>query len=165
MGNCLLLQSLRCSRLRSVSSSVFQPRRVVLPQFSKIHLDPTQKLMTMTTRVFIAVAVFVAAVAAQEEFQCPLESGFFAHDTSCDRYWHCQDDVAELKLCANGLAFDDTDPRNQRENCDYIYNVECGDRTEIEAAISTPHCERLNGVSPMRRDATSSGAAGAERPV
>ena len=70
-------------------------------------------------------------MAAQEEFQCPLESGFFAHDTSCDRYWHCQDDVAELKLCANGLAFDDTDPRNQRENCDYIYNVECGDRTEI----------------------------------
>ena len=46
------------------------------------------------------------------------------------------DDKAELKVCGNGLAFDDTDVKNQRENCDYIYNVDCGDRTEIGKSIS-----------------------------
>jgi len=97
-------------------------------------------------RAFIAVAFFVASVAAQDFFECPLENGFFAHDTSCDKYWHCEDDVAELKVCSNGLAFDDTDPKMQRENCDYLYNVECGDRTVVEDPISTTHCPRLNGV-------------------
>lgn len=96
-------------------------------------------------RVFMAIALFVATAAAQE-FVCPIESGFFPHETSCDKYWHCEDDVAELKVCGNGLAFDDTDPRFLRENCDYLYNVECGERTEIEEPISTPHCPRLNGV-------------------
>lgn len=84
------------------------------------------------------------SVAAQEDFQCPQESGFFAHDTSCDKYWHCEDDVAELKVCANGLAFDDTDPRNLRENCDYLYNVECGERTEIGTAHSIHPVEPIN---------------------
>ena len=71
---------------------------------------------------------FGGPVAA--EFECPEDNGFFAHDTSCDKYWHCEEGVASLKICGNGLAFDDTDAKNQRENCDYIYNVECGERSE-----------------------------------
>jgi len=98
----------------------------------------------MARHILVALAVLVASVAA--EFECPEDNGFFAHDTSCDKYWHCEEGVASLKICGNGLAFDDTDAKNQRENCDYIYNVECGERSEREPDISTPHCPRLHGV-------------------
>ncbi|EFX62118.1 hypothetical protein DAPPUDRAFT_230004, partial [Daphnia pulex] len=83
-----------------------------------------------------------------DTFVCPKENGFFAHDISCDKYWKCVEGVATLELCGNGLAFDDTDLKNQRENCDYIYNVECGDRLEVEAPISTRNCPSLHGVFP-----------------
>ena len=65
------------------------------------------------------------------EFDCPKENGFFPHPTSCDKYWKCEDGKATLTLCGNGLAFDDTDAKFQRENCDYIYNIDCGDRANI----------------------------------
>ncbi|QQP54501.1 Uncharacterized protein FKW44_007351 [Caligus rogercresseyi] len=32
------------------------------------------------------------------------------------------------------------------ENCDYIYNINCGNRTELEAPISAPNCPRLYGT-------------------
>ena len=35
--------------------------------------------------------------------------GFFPHLISCDKYWACDDGVAELRTCGNGLAFLDTD--------------------------------------------------------
>lgn len=70
-----------------------------------------------------------------DTFVCPKENGFFAHDISCDKYWKCVEGVATLELCGNGLAFDDTDLKNQRENCDYIYNVECGDRLEVGESV------------------------------
>ena len=73
--------------------------------------------------------LWFAAMAA--EFDCPKENGFFPHPTSCDKYWKCEDGKATLTLCGNGLAFDDTDPKFQRENCDYIYNIDCGDRANI----------------------------------
>lgn len=66
-----------------------------------------------------------------QPFVCPKETGFFAHELSCDKYYKCTEGVAELKVCGNGLAFDDTDLKNVRENCDYIYNVDCGERLEI----------------------------------
>lgn len=66
-----------------------------------------------------------------EVFNCPKDNGFYAHDSYCDKYWKCENGRAELKLCGNGLAFDDTDLKNNRENCDYLYNIECGDRTDI----------------------------------
>jgi len=96
----------------------------------------------------IIVAAFLIAAASAQQFTCPKENGFFAHDRSCDKYWKCEGAKAELKVCGNGLAFDDTDAKFTRENCDYVYNVDCGDRDTIEAAISTPHCPRLYGVFP-----------------
>ena len=44
------------------------------------------------------------------------------------------------------MAFDDLDPTFTTENCDYVYNVDCGNRTELEPAISAPNCPRLYGT-------------------
>jgi hypothetical protein len=56
--------------------------------------------------------------------------------------------VAELKTCGNGLAFDASDSKFLTENCDYLHNVDCGERTQLESPISTPHCARLYGIFP-----------------
>lgn len=75
---------------------------------------------------------FLYAVHGQrEEFKCPDDYGFYPHSLSCDKYWKCDNNVAELKTCGNGLAFDDTDPKFLKENCDYLHNVDCGARTQL----------------------------------
>lgn len=68
---------------------------------------------------------------AQESFKCPDDFGFYPHDSSCDKYWKCDNNVAELKTCGNGLAFDAGDSKFLTENCDYLHNVDCGDRTVL----------------------------------
>jgi len=82
------------------------------------------------------------------EFFCEHDVGFYPHDLHCDKYWACDAGVATLKSCGNGLAFQDNDPEYLKEECDYIYNVQCGHRTELEPPISTPHCDYLHGVFP-----------------
>jgi hypothetical protein len=86
--------------------------------------------------------------AVQEDayYDCPDDFGFFPHSRSCDKYFACSNGTATLKLCGNGLVFDATDPL--RENCAYPFSVKCGDRTDLEPPISTPHCPRLYGIFP-----------------
>jgi len=79
-------------------------------------------------------------------FQFQDKFGFYPHHKSCDKYWACENGTATLKLCGNGLAFDDSDRYNLRENCAYPFSVDCGDRTDLEPPISTPHCPRLYGI-------------------
>jgi hypothetical protein len=88
----------------------------------------------------------IAGARAQESFKCPDDYGFYPHHQSCDKYWKCDNSVAELKTCGNGLAFDATDSKFLTENCDYLHNVDCGERTQLEAPIGTPHCARLYGI-------------------
>jgi len=80
------------------------------------------------------------------DFKFPHEYGFYPHPTSCDRYYKCENSKSELKTCGNGLAFDTSDPKFLAENCDYLHNVDCGDRTELEPAQSTKNCPRLYGI-------------------
>ncbi|XP_067617201.1 protein obstructor-E isoform X1 [Eurosta solidaginis] len=101
----------------------------------------------MNKYMIVFVALFGAAVA-QDSFKCPDDFGFYPHDLSCDKYWKCDNNVAELKTCGNGLAFDASDPKFLTENCDYLHNVDCGDRSQLEPPISTPHCSRLYGIFP-----------------
>lgn len=68
---------------------------------------------------------------AQDHFKCPDDFGFYPHDASCDKYWKCDNNAAELKTCGNGLAFDSSDSKFLTENCDYLHNVDCGDRTQL----------------------------------
>ena len=65
---------------------------------------------------------------------------------SCDKYWYCEEGVAELKTCGNGLGFIDTDPTFTLEQCAELHLVECGERTELEPPISTQNCPRLYGT-------------------
>ena len=77
-------------------------------------------------------ALLVSLCQAQDDdkFKCPDEfEGFYPHLYSCDKYWHCKSGSANLKLCGNGLVFDDIDPTYTSENCDYMHNVECGNRS------------------------------------
>lgn len=74
---------------------------------------------------------FCFTAVAQENFKCPDDFGFYPHHKSCDKYWKCDNGVAELKTCGNGLAFDASDSKFLTENCDYIHNVDCGDRHEL----------------------------------
>ncbi|KAJ8876116.1 hypothetical protein PR048_024025 [Dryococelus australis] len=90
------------------------------------------------------VTVVLAGMA--QEFKCPDDYGFYPHTTSCDKYWKCDNGVSEPKTCGNGLAFDASDPKYLTENCDYIHNVDCGDRTQLEPPIAATHCPRLYGI-------------------
>ena len=112
-------------------------------------------------RTLVALACALASVqlsAGQlvDDFSCPDEfEGYYPHLYSCDRYWKCLEGIAEEKLCGNGLAFDDSDPTFTTENCEYSYNVQCGNRTELEPPISAPNCPRLYGTFPAEDDCTA----------
>ena len=77
------------------------------------------------------VFFFCILAVAQDNFKCPDDFGFYPHELSCDKYWKCDNNVAELKTCGNGLAFDASDPKYLTENCDYLHNVDCGDRSQL----------------------------------
>lgn len=93
-----------------------------------------------------------------DDFECPDEFvGFYPHLISCDKYWHCEDGFAELKTCGNGLAFVDEgiktdEPTYSLEQCNEYHLVECGERTELEPAISAPNCPRLFGTYADQED-------------
>ncbi|XP_044597367.1 protein obstructor-E-like [Cotesia glomerata] len=99
-------------------------------------------------KFYLITALLIIASEAQDTFKCPDDFGFYPHHLSCDKYWKCDNNVAELKTCGNGLAFDASDAKFLTENCDYLHNVECGERTQLEPPISTPHCARLYGIFP-----------------
>lgn len=61
--------------------------------------------------------------------ECPLPNGFFADARQCDKYYQCVDNVLTEKMCPDGLAFVDHNPR--AEKCDYISAVDCSERPEL----------------------------------
>merc|ERR1711936_190180 len=110
-----------------------------------------------TTNMIDTVLVLVFSVASclaqdagldyVDDFSCPDElEGYYPHLYSCDKYWACFDGLAELRTCGNGLAFIDTDESYKLEQCEELHLVECGQRTELQPAISTPNCPRLWGT-------------------
>ena len=67
--------------------------------------------------------------AGQSSFRCPEPNGYFEDVKQCDKYYDCQDGVAEERLCPDGLVFDPFS--RKREPCDHYFNVDCGDRLEL----------------------------------
>eukprot|EP00091_Calanus_sinicus_P007873 TRINITY_DN191_c0_g1_i2.p1 TRINITY_DN191_c0_g1~~TRINITY_DN191_c0_g1_i2.p1 ORF type:complete len:235 (-),score=51.91 TRINITY_DN191_c0_g1_i2:80-784(-) len=101
----------------------------------------------MNQRLFLVAAIAAAASGQIDDFRCPDEQlGFYPHLYSCDKYWYCEDGIEELRTCGNGLAFIDTDPSYKLEQCNELYLVDCGARTELEPAISTTNCPYLYGT-------------------
>ncbi|KAK3867377.1 hypothetical protein Pcinc_027156 [Petrolisthes cinctipes] len=80
---------------------------------------------------------------AQFASDCPSPDGYFADARQCDKYYKCVDGVLEEKLCPDGLAFVDHNPRI--EKCDYISQVDCTGRPELQPAQPTTVCPRQNG--------------------
>ncbi|XP_063840586.1 protein obstructor-E-like [Scylla paramamosain] len=87
----------------------------------------------------------LAAAPQQQQIvsQCPLPNGFFADAQQCDKYYQCVDNVITEKLCPDGLAFVDHNPRS--EKCDYISAVDCTGRPELQPAQPAGACLRQNG--------------------
>lgn len=101
----------------------------------------------MAPRAITLLPLLLASFAgAQVQFECPHEFGFYPHAVACDQYWACEGSVPTLKQCGNGLAFQANDPDFLKEDCDYLHNVQCGERTQLEPPISTPHCDYLHGI-------------------
>lgn len=99
------------------------------------------------SRLFLISALAAVALGQEDNFECPDEFlGFYPHLYSCDKYWFCEDGIAELRTCGNGLAFIDTDESYKLEQCNELHLVDCGARTELEPPISTPNCPRLYGT-------------------
>lgn len=88
-------------------------------------------------------AICVASTFADEQFKCPKPNGQYDDEIQCDRYYECTDGVAKSKLCPDGLVFDSL--IRKLNKCDQPFNVDCGDRTELQPPKSTKLCPRRNG--------------------
>ncbi|KAK7084861.1 chitin binding [Halocaridina rubra] len=101
----------------------------------------------MWTKAAISFLLLVAAKGQQFSSECPTPNGYFADAVQCDKYYKCIDDVLTEKLCPDGMAFNDLNPRV--EKCDFIFQIDCTERPELQPAQATDVCPRQNGYYPM----------------
>nr|CAD7613865.1 unnamed protein product [Timema genevievae] len=76
-------------------------------------------------------------------FKCPEKDGQYEDPIQCDKYYECQDGKAKEKLCPDGLMFDETIRKINK--CDQPFNVDCGDRIELQPPQGNNNCPRKNG--------------------
>jgi len=96
-------------------------------------------------RVLIVLAALAISLASGQ-FSFPKEGrdGTYEDTRQCDKYYECYDGIAEERLCPDGLVFDPFS--NKREPCDHYFNVDCGDRLELQPPKGPNDlCPRLNG--------------------
>ncbi|ROT69666.1 putative peritrophin-44-like [Penaeus vannamei] len=68
----------------------------------------------------IVSSLLLACASAQQLVSdCPSPNGYFADSVQCDKYYDCVDDVLTEKLCPDGMAFNDLNPRI--EKCDFTF--------------------------------------------
>jgi len=95
-----------------------------------------------TMRILILATLAISMVSGQ--FVCPEKDGTFEDSRQCDKYYECYDGISEERLCPDGLVFDPFS--NKREPCDHYFNVDCGDRLELQPPKGPSDlCPRLNG--------------------
>merc|ERR1711955_25320 len=99
---------------------------------------------TMSSTSYLVLAAAIALAAGQSNFRCPDRDGTYPDSIQCDKYYDCQDGLAEEKLCQDGLVFDPYS--RKREPCDHYFNVDCGDRLELQPPKGPSDlCPHLNG--------------------
>merc|ERR1712241_893646 len=104
----------------------------------ELHCDRMALLRIITLSAFLALA------SAQTNFICPEKDGLFEDTQQCDKYYDCFDGIPEERLCPDGLVFDPFS--RKREPCDHYFNVDCGDRLELQQPKGPSDlCPRLNG--------------------
>ncbi|XP_039289061.1 protein obstructor-E isoform X4 [Nilaparvata lugens] len=93
---------------------------------------------------FLLLLALVNSFAGAADFQCPsAKFGQYEDPVQCDKFYECDEGRATPKLCPDGLVFD---PLNRKVNkCDQPFNVDCGDRIELQAPKSNHLCPRKNG--------------------
>ncbi|CAG9865494.1 unnamed protein product [Phyllotreta striolata] len=80
---------------------------------------------------------------ASAQFICPPKDDQYPDEIQCDKFYECKDGQAKTKLCPDGLVFN---PEIRKRNkCDQPFNVDCGDRTELQPPQPKGVCPRQNG--------------------
>jgi len=98
---------------------------------------------SMASLRLLALAATLALASAQS-FICPEKDGYFEDTRQCDKYYDCYDGIPEERLCPDGLVFDPFS--RKREPCDHYFNVDCGDRLDLQPPKGPSDlCPRLNG--------------------
>jgi len=96
---------------------------------------------TISTLLILGI---IGLACAQSAFRCPKPDGLFPDLSFCDKYYDCFDDIPEEHTCPDGLVFDPFS--RKREPCDHYFNVDCGDRLNLQPPKgNTDLCPRLNG--------------------
>ncbi|XP_067009763.2 protein obstructor-E isoform X2 [Anabrus simplex] len=93
----------------------------------------------------LALIFLVAATAsyAYAAYTCPSKDGQYEDPKQCDKYYECDGGRVTEKLCPDGLVFD---PLIRKTNkCDQPFNVDCGDRLELQPPKGNANCPRRNG--------------------
>ncbi|XP_068217114.1 protein obstructor-E-like [Palaemon carinicauda] len=103
--------------------------------------------MKMWFKVLVTFAIVVSVLGQEFSTQCPSPNGYFADAVQCDKYYECVDDVLTEKLCPDGMAFNDLNPRV--EKCDFIFQIDCAERPELQPPQPTDVCPRQNGYYPF----------------
>jgi len=91
----------------------------------------------------LAVLAMVAVGTHGQSYKCPAKDGQYEDSRQCDKFYQCVDGVATEKLCPDGLVFDQLIRKINK--CDQPFNVDCGDRTELQTLIGNRLCLRQNG--------------------
>ncbi|CAL4164834.1 unnamed protein product [Meganyctiphanes norvegica] len=96
----------------------------------------------------VLTTALAATVLGQDNFasDCPVPNGFFADAYQCDKYYKCTDNVISEKLCPDGMAFNDLNPK--LEKCDFLFQVDCSERPDLQPALGAPDCPHANGYFP-----------------
>jgi len=98
-------------------------------------------MIRITSNIVAVLGIFVIQALAASDPRCLHPDGRFIDPEQCDAYYECKDDVAEWKLCPDGLRFN---PK-MGGNCVYKPAVFCGNRTKLQSPHPTKHCPRQFG--------------------
>ncbi|EAA04933.5 AGAP000989-PA [Anopheles gambiae str. PEST] len=92
--------------------------------------------------ILVVFAATVACIYAQS-FKCPPKDGQYEDPVQCDKFYECVDGRATERLCPDGLVFDPTIRKINK--CDQPFNVDCGNREELQPPRGNNLCPRRNG--------------------
>lgn len=76
---------------------------------------------------------------------CQAKTGLLPHESYCDKYYICVDDITDVRDCPNGLVWIGRG-RGLKDGCGYPWDADCTNRPNRNAPISTEHCEWLFGI-------------------
>ncbi|KAK7084860.1 chitin binding [Halocaridina rubra] len=107
------------------------------------HFDASVKMILC----LVVASLLLASAGGQEVLSsCPSPNGFFADAVQCDKYYHCVDSVMTEKLCPDGMAFNELNPKV--EKCDFLFQANCEGRPQLQTPKPAENCPRQNGYFP-----------------